>query len=165
MRAEILRYNALQVQFDGFLNTDGLSDGNMELVCFERVKADLLRGYAPAYYFEIFVRGIKVGNISFRAGYTKNLYYTGQIGYAVDAPYRGRGYAGAACRLMIPLMLAHGMTKILITNNPDNLASRRVCEKLGAKLLRVVKVPRTHELYRAGDRYKNIFEWDISLEI
>ena len=48
-----------------------------------------------------------------------------------------------------------------ITNNRDNHASRRVCEKLGAVLLRVAKLPEDTELYREGFRYENIFVWDI----
>ena len=161
IRREIARCNAFPVIFDGFLETDGLSDGAVELVCVEKLPADHIRGYAPSYNFAIKTRGVRIGAISLRVGFSRNLFYTGQIGYAVDAPFRGRGYAGKACLLMIPLMRAHGMTKVLITNNPENIASRRVCEKLGAKLLRIVKIPRTHELYKFGDRYKNIFEWDF----
>ena len=160
-RKEIARCNAFPVMFNGFLDTGGLGDGTVKLVCVEKLPADHIGGYAPSYNFEIRVDGMRAGAISLRVGYSRNLFYSGQIGYAVDAPFRGKGYAGRACRLMIPLMRAHGMTKVLITNNPDNIASRRVCEKLGAKLLRIVKIPRSHELYKAGDRYKNIFEWDI----
>ena len=161
VKKDIVRCNALPVVFDGFLDAGGLGDDAVTLVCIEKLPADPIRGYAPTYNFEIRDRGARVGAISLRVGYSRSLYYSGQIGYAVDAPHRGKGYAGRACRLMIPLMRAHGMTKVLITNNPDNIASRRVCEKLGAKLLRIVKIPRSHELYKAGDRFKNIFEWDI----
>ncbi|MCL2058396.1 MAG: GNAT family N-acetyltransferase [Oscillospiraceae bacterium] len=161
VRREIARYSALPVIFDGFHEAKGLGDDSFGLVCVEKLPADIIRGYSPSYNFTIKARGIRVGAVSLRVGYTRSLFYSGQIGYAVDAPFRGQGYAGRACRLMTPLMRAHGMTKVLITNNPDNIASRRVCEKLGARLLCVAKIPRTHELYRAGDRYKNIFEWDI----
>ena len=165
IRNEIARCNAFPVTFNGFLYTGGLGQGAVELVCVEKLPADHIRGYAPSYNFEIRLNGTRIGLISLRVGYSRNLFYSGQIGYSIDAPYRGNGYAGMACRLMIPLMRAHDMTKVLITNNPDNIASRRVCEKLGAKLLRIVKIPRSHELYKAGDRYKNIFEWDIENSI
>ena len=156
---EIARYNTLPVNFSGFAGTSGLGDGFVKLSCTDRRPADPFKGLVPSYMFDIVAGGFKVGIISLRVGYSKSLYYTGQIGYAVDAPHRGKGYAGAACRLLAPLMRAHGMAKALITNNPENTASRRVCEKLGAKFIRTVKLPRTHELYAAGDRYKNIFEW------
>jgi len=161
VRREIAKYNALNVRFAGFLDTGGLTDGTMRLACVEKRPADMIFGHSPSYGFDIMIGNEKVGAISLRVGYTKSLYYSGQIGYSVESAHRGNGYAGAACRLLIPLMRAHGMTKVLITNNPENTASRRVCEKLGAKLLRVAKIPRSHELYEAGDRYKNIFEWDI----
>ena len=159
---EIKYYKSLPVIFNGFLRAEGFSDGNVALACVERRPGDIIRGYAPSYFFEIRVGGERVGAISLRVGYSRSLYYSGQIGYAVDAPYRGRGYAGAACRLMIPLMLSHGMYKVLITNNCDNAASRRVCEKLGARRLRAAKIPRWHEMYDSGERRKNIFEWDVA---
>jgi hypothetical protein len=129
VRREIARCGAFPVRFEGFLDTGGLCDDSMALVCVQRLPADRLRGYAPTYYFDIVSGGVKAGYISLRVGYTKSLFYAGQIGYSVDAPFRGRGYAGGACRLMIPLMRAHEMTNVLITNNPENIASRRVCEK------------------------------------
>ena len=161
VRKEIARYFAYPIVFNGFLDAGGLGDGRITLICVDKLPADTIQGYVPSYNFEIRDNGERVGAVSLRVGFSKSLYYSGHIGYAVDAPHRGKGYAGKACCLMIPLMRAHGMTKVLITNNPDNIASRRVCEKLGAELLRIVKLPRSHELYRAGDRYKNIFEWDI----
>jgi predicted acetyltransferase len=164
IRKEIKYYNSLPVIFDGFLDIDGLRCGDVELVCSDKRPADRLRGYVPSYGFRIKATGIGVGYVSLRVGYTNNLYYGGQIGYSVDEPYRGRGYAGKACRALIPLMKAHGMTKALITNNPDNIASRRVCEKLGAKFLRVAKIPLTNEMFQDGERYKNIFEWDFAGE-
>ena len=165
LHREIARCNALPVMFDGFLNTAAmeLSDGILALDCVNRRPANTFKGHAPSYHFAIIAGGIRAGNISLRVGYTKSLFYAGQIGYSVYEPHRGNGYAGRACRLLIPLMRAHGMQKVLITNNPDNAASRRVCEKLGARLVCMVKLPWMHELYRAGDRYKNIFEWDIGI--
>ena len=162
MRREIAHYNSLAVKFAGFTDARGLADGEIELVCVDKRPADLIRSYAPSYSFEIRVGGAKAGAVSFRVGYTKNLYYSGQIGYAVDSAYRGNGYAGKACVLLIPLIKKHGMSKLLITTNPENKASRRVCEKLGARLIRVAKIPRSHELYDIGDRYKCIYEWDIN---
>jgi len=56
---------------------------------------------------------------------------------------------------------AHGMTKLLITNDVNNKASMRVCEKLGLKLVRVVKLPEWNDLYKQGQRFSNIYEMSV----
>ncbi|MDD4502200.1 MAG: GNAT family N-acetyltransferase, partial [Clostridia bacterium] len=81
--------------------------------------------------------------------------------YGIDEQYRGHHYAERACRLLVPLLKAHGMERVLITNNHTNKASQRTCERLGAKLIRVAPVPQWHDLYEEGNRLENIFEWKI----
>ena len=46
------------------------------------------------------------------------------------------------------------MSRLWITCNPDNLASRRTCERLGAKLVETVPIPKTHTFYQRGERAK-----------
>ena len=53
------------------------------------------------------------------------------------------------------------MTKLLITNNVTNTASRRVCEKLGAQFVRTVRLPEWTDLYKDGLRYNNIYELSV----
>jgi len=53
------------------------------------------------------------------------------------------------------------MTKLLITNHLHNEASRRVCEKLGLRLIRTARLPEWHDLYKDGQRFVIIYEWDI----
>lgn len=160
---EMRYFSSLPVIFNGFVDLPPLTDGTLELVCVSREPADPERKYVPGYIFEmrLCATGEQVGEINLRIGYTDGLYYGGQIGYAVEEPYRGNGYAGRACKLLTPVMRTHGMTRVLITNNHSNDASRRVCEKLGAKLLRVARLPEWHDLYHAGQRFENIFVWDI----
>ncbi|HZK26856.1 MAG TPA: hypothetical protein VFD00_04860 [Thermoclostridium sp.] len=50
---------------------------------------------------------------------------------------------------------------LLFTNNYINIASKRTCEKLGAKLIRTASIPEWHDLYKEGQRFENIFEWNI----
>jgi predicted acetyltransferase len=111
--------------------------------------------------FEIRRDSSRVGDINLRIGYTDGLYYGGQIGYNVDEPQRGHGYAEKACRLLLPVLRAHSMTKAIISNNETNTASRRTCEKLGAKHIRLAPLPEWHDLYLKGQRFENIFEWNI----
>ena len=46
------------------------------------------------------------------------------------------------------------MSELWITCNPDNIASRRTCERLGAEMKGVIDVPPGHILYARGERQK-----------
>ena len=163
---EIAYYNALPFVFDGFIDVPELADDVVYLKCTEKNPAIPEKKWVPSYEFDICKDGESIGKISLRIGYGgglygSNLYYGGQIGYDVDEPHQGNGYAVRACRLLLPVAKAHGMEKLLITNNHTNKASMRVCEKLGARLMRVVRLPEWHDLYKDGQRYQNIYEWCV----
>jgi predicted acetyltransferase len=103
-----------------------------------------------------------VGSIGLRLGYGKNLeMYLGHIGYHVFPPARGRHFAERSCRLLFPLAKAHGFKTLWITCNPDNMASRRTIERLGAVLVETVPVPKENALYLQGDREKCRYRMDI----
>jgi RimJ/RimL family protein N-acetyltransferase len=161
IQKEMAYYNALPVEFNGFIDFNEMIDGDIYLVCTEKKPALPEKKFVPAYEFAVCRGGEKIGHINLRTGYTDGLYYGGQIGYGIDERFRGNGYAAAACRLLAPVVKAHGMKKLLITNSRDNLSSRRVCEKLGARLLRLARLPEWHDLYKEGERYVNIFEWSV----
>jgi RimJ/RimL family protein N-acetyltransferase len=96
-----------------------------------------------------------VGSISLRIGHTLNLdRYLGHIGYHVMPSARGHHYSERAARLLLPIARAHGHQHIWITCNPDNLPSRRTCERLGAAFVDTVALPRDNALYTQGDRQK-----------
>lgn len=117
-------------------------------------------GLVPAYHFWMRLHGpdaplIIAGGIGLRIGNTVDLeYYAGHIGYHVYPPARGRHLAERACRLLLPLARRHGLERVWITTNPDNLASRRTCQRLGAKLAEIVPLPDNHVLYALGERQK-----------
>jgi RimJ/RimL family protein N-acetyltransferase len=162
---DVAHYNALPVVFNGFLDLPHTTDGVIELVCVNRTPAIPEKGWVPGYRFAIRRHGYDVGQISLRIGYAgagpdaSSLYFGGQIGYDVAPAHRGNGYAVRACQLVAPLAQAHGMTRLLITNDVTNQASRRVCEKLGARLVRVARLPPWNEQYAKGERFCNIYEW------
>ncbi|MDR2571485.1 MAG: GNAT family N-acetyltransferase, partial [Oscillospiraceae bacterium] len=163
---EIVYYKTLPCVFDDFIEVPELSDGVIHLVCTQKRPAIPEKKYVPAYDFAICKGSEKIGEINLRIGYggfgpdESSLYYGGQIGYGIDKQHRGNGYAVRACRLLLPVAKKHGMIKLLITNNVDNTASRRVCEKLGAKFIRTVRLPEWTNMYKEGSRYNNIYEWD-----
>ncbi|MBQ3077481.1 MAG: GNAT family N-acetyltransferase [Clostridia bacterium] len=103
-----------------------------------------------------------LGHIHLRVGMNDNIYYGGHIGYGVREPYRGHGYARRACLLVAPFARFLGHDELVITTTPDNLASLRTIEGLGAEFMGNVDVPRYHDLYKRGDRVISRFVWDIS---
>lgn len=123
------------------------------------------KNYVPAYILGIRknVSCERVGRISLRIGSNTLIdRYAGNIGYSVDRGFRGHGYAGKACNLLVPLARSHEFSILYITCNPDNLASRRTIEKLGAELLGVENVPRDTDMYKRGDRIKLRYAWRIN---
>lgn len=161
VRDEIESFLNWPVVFDDFVELPELSDGEMSLICTKKSPAILEKKWVPSYHFDIMVKGEKAGQIDLRIGYPESLYYGGNIGYAIDEQYRGNNYAPRACQLLVPLAKSHEMTKIVISNEYRNFASRRVCEKIGAKFLRVVALPKWHDMYSEGHLYENIFVLDI----
>jgi tagatose 1,6-diphosphate aldolase len=117
------------------------------------------KNYTPSYHFWMRLTDPSpvtiAGGIGLRIGDTPNIVnFIGHIGYQVYPPVRGRHLAERACRLVLPIAKHHGMKMLWITCNPDNIASRRTCERLGATLVDIVDVPSNHELHARGDHQK-----------
>ena len=148
-----------------FFDLEGkeLCKHNVKLVCYEYAPDNPAGKRVPEYKFNITEQssGTLLGNISLRLGFTEVLYYGGHIGYSVKPEYQNMGIATVACRIVLQIAKAHGFKKLIITNTPFNKASSRVCEKAGAKLVRVAELPPWTDMYRQGDRYKNIYEVEL----
>ena len=111
----------------------------------------------PFYVFNMFVPGSEreVGHVSLRVGDDPELVrYAGHVGYVVDEAHRGHHYAERSCRLILPLAKHHGLNPLWITCNPDNLPSRRTCERLGALYVETVEIPPHRVEYAGGERFK-----------
>lgn len=143
-----------------FLDTSGLFDGEIRLCEVARRAPEPDRGRLPFYYFDVVREAdwVKVGEISLRIGNNENIFYGGHIGYMVLPDFRGNGYAVKAASLLLSLARRHFMRVVRITCNPDNTASRRVCEKLGAVYKETVALPPHNEMYLEGEREKCIYE-------
>ena len=140
-----------------FLEPGRLVEGDLELVLVGRSGGDPVHGRSPSYRFEmrLVATGKRVGNVDLRVGDTHDLItYSGQIGYSVLPGHRGNRYAARSCTLLLPLAREHGMPRLWITCNPDNAASRRTCEILGAELVETVDLPPDTAAYRKGERQK-----------
>jgi len=159
--AEIAYYNALPYEFEGFVDMPNLSDGTIRLELATKHPADPSKNWVPMYEFDIYAGNERAGDCRLRIGYSEGMYYSGQIGYAVDEAHRGKGYSLRACHLLARVAKHHKMVKLLITNDDGNIASYRICEKLGAKFIRKAELPDWHDMYEEGYRHMNIFEWDL----
>ena len=129
------------------------SDGEITLRISSVAGADETKGYVPVYRFDI-VRlrdGLEVGEIDLRLGYTRNLYFGGNIGYKVKEDFRGHGYAGKACKLVFAIARAHSMPFLMISCREDNIPSRKTLEGLNGILLETCAPPSYSSLYRLGE--------------
>ena len=136
-----------------------LKTDEIELRLERTVEGDPERGWVPSYKFDICSpRGKKMGFCDLRVGYNENLYYAGNIGYTVYEAFRGRHYAAKACLLLFELAKMHGMKEVIITCNPDNIASAKTCEYVGGELIETVELPPDNPMrVEDGETHKRIY--------
>ncbi len=140
-----------------------LVDGDLELVLACLHPADPVKGYVPSYEFEMrrTATTTRLGSINLRIGSAWRLRYPGHIGYAVDPPHRGHRYAARSCRLLVPLARAHGLKAAWLTVDPANAPSLRTCQLIGARYVATVRVPKSHEMYRRGARFRRRYRLSL----
>ena len=83
----------------------------------------------------------EIGQISYRDGESRCIYYYGHIGYHIDPPHRGHHYAYRACLLIGCEIRLSGKTSAVITCDPENEPSRKVCKRLGCLWEGITDVP------------------------
>lgn len=140
-----------------FLDPGLLRDAELSLNLAERQTAQESIWGVPAYIFHmrLLPSGQKVGRITFRAADSEWIVrYTGHIGYTVDEPFRGNRFAERGCRILVPFVRRHGWSEVWLTCGPDNAASRRTLERLGAEFVETVDVPPEYPLAAASIRQK-----------
>ncbi len=60
-----------------------------------------------------------------------------EIGYGLDPAYQGRGYMSEAIQALIDWAFTHPFCKVITASEVENPASRRLLERLGARLVNV----------------------------
>ena len=120
------------------------TDGVIDLVPIHFTPPDPSMGFGREQIWRITLHNSRgeIGQISYRDGESRCIYYFGHIGYHIDPPYRGHHYAWRACRLIRDEILMSGKTSVIITCDPDNEASRKTCERLNCLLEGISSVPR-----------------------
>jgi predicted acetyltransferase len=139
-----------------FLDPGTLVDGDLELVLARAEYRDTRRGVVPQYEFDLRSTGrmLKMGLIKLRIHLTDELkLFGGNLSYDVDGDYRGHKYAARGCRLLFPLAKRHGLKSLLITCAPDNAASRRTCELIGAQYVDTIEAEIEPGKYRPTCRF------------
>ena len=147
-----------------FLEPGELIDDDLTLRLSAKAPKDRQKGFSPAYIFDMrhTESGEQMGRIDLRIGVTTNLVmYGGQIGYGVEAAYRGNHYAARSCKLLFPLALRHDINPLWITCNPDNIASRKTCELAGGVMVEIVDLPEDNIMYKQGERQKCRYRFDL----
>jgi RimJ/RimL family protein N-acetyltransferase len=141
------------------LPPEALSFGQVRLRFVQIIPRDPACGFVPAYHFRILdANGADAGHINFRVGDTEHVRVcAGHIGFEVLAPARGHGYAFEACRALAPLVWSF-YDSVTITCNPDNVASIRTIERLGARFIDEVPVP-SHDPHFQHSRSKKRYQW------
>lgn len=144
--------------------SDPVFGDSVGLVYNRMIRAEEALENVPACLFDILLlNGMPIGQIDLRLGHSPMLVqYGGQIGYGIRRGFRGHSYATEACLLLKPIALEVGFSELWITCNPDNIASVRTCEKIGASFVERVDVPRASELWQRGDREKLRFLWQLT---
>lgn len=113
----------------------------------------------PYYWYNIILRKTNeiIGQISLRIGKNMHSYYNGNIGYFIEEPYRGHGYAYYAVQMLFPLSLAHLQDTLYISCNEKNIPSIKTILRLGGKYIETVLPPKEYIYYYEGMPRQNIY--------
>jgi predicted acetyltransferase len=122
--------------------SEALTSGEVTLRFVRMVPGDPSRDFVPYYHFRIVAAdGSDVGHINFRVGDTEHVrFFAGHIGFQILEPFRGHRHALHACHAIAPLVRTLYET-VIITCDPDNVASMRTIERLGASFIDEVTAP------------------------
>lgn len=137
-----------------------LAFGDIKLAFVRIVPGNPAGDLVPYYHFRILTdQGTDAGHINFRVGDTDHVrMVAGHIGFEVVAASRGHGNAYQACCALAPFV--RSITReVIITCDPENVASRRTIERLGAEFMDEVDVPPHDPHYIRGSRSKRRYRW------
>ena len=141
--------------------TDHLSDGLIKLRLLRYTLGTPYVGELPSYFFSIRLAKAPytdLGRCDLRVGWADAILYAGNIGYRIFESHRGSGYAGRATKLLLSFACELMMEEVLITCDPDNLASRKTLERiLPHRYEGIVQVAENTPSYNNGDRAKCLF--------
>lgn len=115
----------------------------------------------PFYHFKIVdADGTEVGHLNFKIGETNHIRQcVGHIGYEIFPEYRGHSYAYFACNAVRPF-IRYFYDKVILTCDPENIASMKIIEKLNGKFLDEIRVPKSDPSYKSESKKRRRYEWE-----
>jgi len=150
-----------------YLNTAKLVDYELQLTFIEKDMTSAPDSDIPVYKFRMIHVATSewMGEINLRAGFTENIeQYRGNIGFTVFESYRGHYFSARSCLLLKPFINFLGMSKIWLTCNIDNIASKKNIKRIGATYVGTTRVGEDSfyaEFYPSSARVKFRYEWDL----
>ncbi|MFA5596620.1 MAG: GNAT family N-acetyltransferase [Pusillimonas sp.] len=131
-----------------FYETEDLRNSEIFLKLRETCDEQPEKRWKPAYYFDIcLLDGTVIGKCDLRIGHNDKTYVGGNIGYSVQEQYRGNRYALKACELLFKQAKKHNMDHLIITCDPDNLASVKTIERAGGQFIEPARIPADNEMF------------------
>lgn len=103
----------------------------------------------------------QIGFCDLRLGDAQDLFYLGNIGYNVFLHHRGHGYAKIATKLLLTLSKKLGINQLVITCDPQNIASKKTIIYCGGVYIDTVNVPAYDPLFLQCEYIKDRFLIDL----
>jgi len=139
------------------------SDGEIDLFPLRSPLNERELGFGRERIWRITEHGERheIGQIAYRPGEGRGIFFFGHIGYHIDPPWRGKHFARKACLLIREEIARSGKSSVIITCDPDNEPSRKTCLALGCLWERDVDVDKDlQEKYEISSR-KSRFIWIV----
>lgn len=74
-----------------------------------------------------------------------------EIGYGIDPAYQGKGYMREAVQALIDWAFTHPFCKVITATEVENPASKRLLERLGARLVSASEHSTSWEIQKVSD--------------
>lgn len=145
-----------------FYETYDLFSDEINLKLKRTTEAQPEKNWFAAYYFDICVNdGTVIGTCDLRIGHNERTYIGGNIGYSINESYRGHHYAAKACHLLFKQAKKHGLTYLIITCEPSNIASSKTCLYAGGQYIETATIPNNHDMYTQGKRQVMVYRFTL----
>ena len=140
-----------------------LSDGEIKLVLKSIDEPNEEKEISLRYEFSIIhiQDNEEIGSVYFAADKSERQYQRGHLSYGVSSAYSGHNYAAKACKLLKPVILMHGFTRVFVGAEYDNIASIRTIEKLGARPIKKEDIPNVNIWHALQNEQVAMYLWDI----